>query len=98
MDKAIKEAHKLDDEILDMRLKLARLEKQRRFWLKRLKDLGDKETANILEIEESVMAEDSLPESVSDFPVAIPDFSDGQLDSYFSSVSAGANLGGVSHS
>ena len=65
IDKAIREAEKLDNEILQSRMKTARLEKQRRFQLKRLKELGDKESANILEIEEQeqeegIQAEDPI--------------------------------------
>ncbi|KAI4200177.1 MAG: hypothetical protein LQ350_004138, partial [Teloschistes chrysophthalmus] len=58
MDKAIKEAEKLDEEILEIRLKLARKERQRRYWLNRLKELGDQESKNILEIEAEEILEE----------------------------------------
>jgi len=52
MDEAIQNAEKLDDEITELRLRIARKTKQRKHWLRRLKDMGDAESKNILEIEE----------------------------------------------
>jgi len=52
MDEAIQKAEKLDDEITELRLRIARKTKQRKHWLRRLKDMGDAESKNILEIEE----------------------------------------------
>ena len=42
----------LDEQILAIHSRLARLKKQRKFHLKKLKDMGDREAQNILEIEE----------------------------------------------
>ena len=80
MDKALRNVEELDDQILEMRIKLARVEKQRRFWLKRMKDLGDKESANILEIEADEAIEDPPNVSTGSPPVALVDFSSAQVD------------------
>ena len=51
MNKALKEVEKLKNEILKLRLRLARKEKQRKHWRRRLKDFDDRESRNILKIE-----------------------------------------------
>ena len=56
MDEAITKAEKLDKEIIDLIRKTARKRTERKYWLCRLRDLGDTELRNILEIE----AEESL--------------------------------------
>ena len=96
MDKASRNVEKLGDEILDMRIKLARVEKQRRYWLKRLKDLGDQESANILEIEADEVPEE--PSSSLDMPVALPDFTNDQLNELIAWTPDVSMLEGVSHS
>jgi len=50
MNEAIQKAKKLDDEITKLRLRIARKTKQRKHWLRRLKDMGDAKSKNILEI------------------------------------------------
>ena len=52
MNEVIAKAEKLNDEITELRLKIARKSKQRKYWLRRLRDLNDIESKNILEIEE----------------------------------------------
>ena len=51
MNKIIKKIDRLNDEILKTRLKLAKLKKQRKYWLSRLRDLSDAKSRNILKIE-----------------------------------------------
>lgn len=81
MDKAVKEAEKLEDEILETRLKLARLEKQRKYWRRRLRDLGDQESRNILEVEEDEKAEVALePSEVSLDPSMFASLSPDSID------------------
>ena len=59
MNEVIAKAEKLNNEITELRLKIARKSKQRKYWLRRLRDLGDIESKNILKIEEkkAVIAE-----------------------------------------
>lgn len=56
-DKSIDQEEKLDDEILELSLEIARLRKQKRHWLKVRKELGDLEAKNILELEEDEVRE-----------------------------------------
>ena len=67
MDEAIAKAEKLDKEIIDLIRKTARKQTKRKYWLRRLRDLGDTESRNILEIK----AEESL-EDQSEVPVTGP--------------------------
>ena len=67
MDEAIAKAERLDEEIIDLMRKTARKRTERKYWLRRLRDLGDTESRNILEIEE----EESL-EGRSAAPVTGP--------------------------
>ena len=66
MNKALKEAKKLNDEILELRLKLARKEKQRKHWRRRLKDLDDHESQNILKIEATKVIDEPPFDLVND--------------------------------
>ena len=62
---------KLDEEELALQQKLARIRKQRRFHLKKLGDMGDREAQNILELEADERSEVPAPDLpiLSDFPV-----------------------------
>ena len=59
MNKALKEVEKLEDEIFELRLRLARKEKQRKHWRRRLKNLDDREFRNILKIETKEIIDES---------------------------------------
>ena len=70
MNKALQEVEKLKDEILELRLRLARKEKQRKHWRRRLRDLEDHESRNILKIEAKEAIDESLPSVVNgDFSI-----------------------------
>lgn len=65
---------KLDEEELALQQKLARIRKQRRFHLKKLRDMGDREAQNILELEADERSGEALPPdpfSPSTFPADI---------------------------
>ena len=68
LDEDILELHKKD---LELKVKIARLEKQRKFHLRKLKDMGDREAQNILELEADKRSEVPAPDLpiLSDFPV-----------------------------
>ena len=66
MNKALKEAEKLKDEILELRLRLARKKKQRKHWRRRLKDLDDREFQNILKIEAKKIIDEPPSNLVND--------------------------------
>ncbi len=53
MDKAIQKTKKLNDEIIELRLRIARKTKQKKHWFRRLKDISDAKSKNILEIKKS---------------------------------------------
>ena len=57
LDKHSSVVNKLDEELLELEMKKARLRKQRRFHLKKLRELGDREAQNILELEEDEATE-----------------------------------------
>ena len=57
LDKHSSVVDKLDEELLELEMKKARLRKQRRFHLKKLRELGDREAQNILELEEDEATE-----------------------------------------
>ena len=66
MNKALKKAKKLKNEIFELRLRLARKKKQRRHWRRRLKNLDDHEFRNILKIEAKKTIDESSLEFVND--------------------------------
>ena len=66
MNKALKEAKKLNDEIFELRLRLARKEKQRKHWRRRFRDLDDHESRNILKIEATKAIDELLFEFAND--------------------------------
>ncbi len=51
INKTIKEVKKLDDKIMKLRLRIARKTKQKKHQLRRLKDIDNVESKNILKIE-----------------------------------------------
>jgi len=51
INKIIKKVEKLNNEITKLRLRIARKTKQRKHWLRCLKDIRDVESKNILKIE-----------------------------------------------
>ena len=65
IDEAIAKAEKLDEEIIDLMRKTARKRTKRKYWLRRLRDLGDTESRNILEIEAEESLEDQLEAPVT---------------------------------
>ena len=66
MNKALKEAKKLKDEILELRLKFARKEKQRKHWRRRFKNLDNHEFRNILKIKAKKIVDESFLDIVDD--------------------------------
>ena len=71
-EKAQDVVEKLDEDIWEVRTKLARLERQRKFHLRKLKEMGDTEAQNILELEADECSEEPPPPdpfSPSTFPV-----------------------------
>ncbi len=98
MDEAIQNAKKLDDEITKLRLRIARKTKQRKHWLRRLKDMGDAESKNILEIEEGegeVECSEEVPEALFDTtfdPSLFAPLSPNALSTLMSDFVAGENV------
>ena len=68
LDEDILELHKKD---LELKIKIVHLEKQRKFHLKKLRDLGNREAQNILELKADERSKASSPDPpiLSDFPV-----------------------------
>ena len=58
IDEAITKAKKLDKEIIDLIRKTARKRTKRKYWLRRLRNLGDTQSRNILEIKAEEPLED----------------------------------------
>ena len=64
--KKLKEViNKLIEEIIEVRLKEARLLKQRRFHFRKLKDIDNKEAKNILELEEDERREEEAEKAIN---------------------------------
>ena len=76
LNEDILELYKKD---LELKVKIARLEKQRKFHLRKLKDIGDREARNILELEADERSKVPAPD--------LPIFSDFPVDFNWSSVS-----------
>ena len=68
LNEDILELYKKD---LELKVKIACLEKQRKFYLRKLKDIGDREAQNILELEADERSEVLAPDLpiLSDFLV-----------------------------
>ena len=47
------EANKLDEQILEIKIKNLRLKKQRRLLIKKLRELGNREIQNIIKLEKN---------------------------------------------
>ena len=71
MDEAIAKAEKLDKEIIDLIRKTARRRTERKYWLRRLRDLGDTESRNILEIEAEESSEDRSAAPITGPPSSV---------------------------
>ena len=59
MTKKLETIEKLSFQILESKIQIERLRKQRRFLRRQLKDLGDEEEGNILELEEDERQEEA---------------------------------------
>ena len=79
IDEAIAKAEKLDKEIIDLIRKTARKRTERKYWLRRLRNLGDTESRNILEIKEEESLEDRLAAPVTGPPPSVTIFEDPAL-------------------
>jgi len=96
IDRAIDVVEELDNEILKTEAKAIRLRKQRKFWLQKLKSMGDVEAQNILELEVDEREEQrtevrkSPAASSSDF--AMPPISPGAFNDFLREFSP---LGGT---
>ena len=67
INEAIRKRNVLDDKILKIQLKLSRKKNERKHWLRRLRDLDDKEFENILKLKENKIKDEMLKHSFIDF-------------------------------
>ena len=65
MNKALKEVEKLKNEILELRLKFAHKEKQRKHWRRRFKNFDDRESRNILKIKTKKIVDETPLNSIN---------------------------------
>ncbi|KAI4191921.1 MAG: hypothetical protein LQ350_008719 [Teloschistes chrysophthalmus] len=72
MEKHRDEVEKSDDQILEAMQKIKRLRQQKKFHLRKLRELGDNEVQNILELEVDEVAEASVASKQAPASASIP--------------------------
>ena len=71
-DKALRQEERIEEEILELQMKLARKRKEQKHWLRVRRELGDREAQNILELEEDERLESERESGRAENPSATP--------------------------